>query len=209
MSDSVFQQPTTRQLEEFVKGDPIAIDEVIQIILPQLHRWAISKYSNLPQDEVQSVTNRVLAEACRNHARYDPQQSKITTYLIKLIDLRMSTFHQTNKKKTEFEELFSDQQENFLQRAYNSSNAAEIEKRLVRDRFFEEAKERLDKAEQDVLDLMLNEEKSLDGYVLVLQRHQSINDPALDVKNFKERLKRKLKTLAKELGYDKHDLLDE
>jgi hypothetical protein len=209
MSDSIFRQPTALQLEGFVKGDPIAIDEVVHILLPQLHRWGIQKYSNLPQDEVQSVINRALAEACRNHARYSHQKAKITTYLIGLIDLRMATLHQSIKKKVETETLFSDQQENFPQRVYNSSNTEEIDNRLARDQFFSGVKERLDNVELEVLELMLQGEKSQDEYLLVLQRHQSVTDPAADVKNFKERLKRKVKTIADELGYDKQDLLNE
>ncbi|HWN12156.1 MAG TPA: hypothetical protein VNO50_23225 [Pyrinomonadaceae bacterium] len=63
MAESKFQQPTEQQLRGFVKGDPITINEVIHLILPQLHRWALQKYSTLPRDDVQSVVNRVLAES--------------------------------------------------------------------------------------------------------------------------------------------------
>src|SRR5262245_33313701 len=132
MSDSIFQQPTALQLEEFVRGDPVVINEVVHILLPQLHRWGVQKYSNLPQDEVQSIINRVFAEACRNHARYNPQKAKLTTYLIRLIDLRMATLYQSIKKKVEAETLFSDQQENFLKGVYNSTNTEEIDNRLAR-----------------------------------------------------------------------------
>jgi hypothetical protein len=209
MSDSIFQQPTAIQLEGFVKGDPIVIDEVIHLLLPQLYRWGIQKYSNLPRDEVQSVINHALAEACRNHARYNPQKAQITTYLIGLIDLRMATLHHSIKKKIKAETLFSDQQENFPERLYNSSNTEEIDNRLARDQFFDEVKGRLDNVEREVLELMLQGEKSQDEYLLVLRRHQSVTDQTEDVKNFKARLIRKVKTIANELGYDGQDLLNE
>jgi hypothetical protein len=106
-------------------------------------------------------------------------------------------------------QLFSDQQENFPERLYNPSNTEEIDNRLARDQFFDEVKGRLDNVEREVLELMLQGEKSQDEYLLVLRRHQSVTDQTEDVKNFKARLTRKVKTIANELGYDGQDLLNE
>ena len=74
MHESSFQQPTPEQIAAFVQGDPVAIDEVVHLLLPQLYRWAIRQYPNFPRDEVQSVVNESFAEICRNHARYNPNR---------------------------------------------------------------------------------------------------------------------------------------
>jgi len=39
MNESHFQQPTDEQLSRFVQGDPVAIDAVIRLVLPQLYSW--------------------------------------------------------------------------------------------------------------------------------------------------------------------------
>lgn len=35
---STFTQPTREQLDAFREGDPVAIDEVVTIVLPQIYR---------------------------------------------------------------------------------------------------------------------------------------------------------------------------
>jgi hypothetical protein len=57
MSESAFQQPTPEQIAAFVQGDPVVIDEIVHLLLPQLYRWTIRQYSNFPEDKVQSVVN--------------------------------------------------------------------------------------------------------------------------------------------------------
>src|SRR5262245_35542815 len=136
MAESTFQQPTDQQLEDFVKGDPIIIDKVIHILLPQLYRWAVQKYPTLARDEVQSVVNQVLAEACRNHARYDPRKAHITTYLIGLINLRLKTLYRVTQK-AKFEESTPEQQENLLPPVYNLPSVTKTEDQFERRRFFE------------------------------------------------------------------------
>src|SRR5689334_1335242 len=101
MNESSFQQPTSEHLAAFVEGDPVVIEEVVRLLLPQLHRWAIQQYSNIPRDEVQSSVNATFAEVCRNHARYDPKQAALTTYIIKLIKWRMT---EIAKKVVRFED---------------------------------------------------------------------------------------------------------
>ena len=204
MPESVFQQPTPEQIAAFVQGDPVVIDEIVHLLLPQLYRWTIRQYPNFPEDEVQSVVNESFAEICRNHVRYNPQQAQLTTYIIRLIKLRMATLSQAIKKITKIVE----EQENPSQDTYNRLSTANLDTRIVQERFFNKVMERLDDAEQEGLNLMLQEELSQDAYVAVLMRRGPVLDPAGEVKNFKERLKRKVKTIARELGYEREDLLE-
>jgi len=204
MHESSFQQPTPEQLVAFVQGEPVAIDEVVHLLLPQLYRWTIRQYPNFPRDEVQSVVNESFAEICRNPTRYNPQQAKLTTYIIKLINWRMAALNQAIKKITKTAE----EQENCPQDAYNQSSTTEIETYIIQKHFFSKVMERLDGAEKEGLKLMLQEESDQDAYVAILTRYGSVMNPAGEVKNFKERVKRKVKTIALELGYVSDDLLE-
>ena len=204
MHESSFQQPTPEQIAAFVQGDPLAIDEVVHLLLPQLYRWAIRQYPNFPRDEVQSVVNEAFAEVCRNSDRYNPQQAKLATYIIKMIKWRMGTLDQAITKITKILE----EQENFSQETYNQLSTTEIEAHIIQDRFFSKVMEQLDGAEKDGLKLMLQEESDQDAYVAILTRYGSVINPAGEVKNFKERLKRKVKIIARELGYESADLLE-
>lgn len=203
---SKFRQPTAQQLEGFVKGDRDLIEEVIHLLLPQLQRWALKTYFSLPQDDVKSVVNRVLAETCLHHSRYDPLKSRLTTYIIRLISKRMVDLYESTKRTAEHEELFSDPPPEL---EYSLLDIAEIDTRIVRTRFFEGVKKRLDKAEGDVLELMRQGEDSRKQFLLVLQRHQSLDfGSRFCVKNFKARVMKKVRAIASKQGYDKHALLD-
>ncbi len=203
MHESSFQQPTSEQTAAFIQGDPVAIDEIAHLLLPQLYRWAIRQYPNFPRDEVQSIVNEVFAETCRKHTRYNPQQAKLTTYIIKLINWRMSILNQAMKKITKIAE----EQENVSQETYNQLSTLELEARIVQERFFSKVIERLDGVEKEGLKLMLQEESNQDAYIEILIRHGFVMNPAGEVKNFKERLKRKVKAIARELGYESEELL--
>jgi len=204
MMSSKFQQPTAQQLEGFVKGDRDSIEEVIHLLLPQLQGWAIKTYYTLPQDEVKSVVNRVLAETCLHHSRYDPLRSRLTTYLIKLISKRMIDLYEVTKRKAEHEELFSAPPPEI---EYVLMDIAEIETQIVRTRFFEGVKKRLNKMEGDVLELLRQGEDPQE-FLLVFQRYQSRTESKFCVKNFKARVMKKVRAVAKKQGYDKRDLLD-
>src|ERR1700742_1175827 len=104
MDENAFRQPTAPQLSAFAQGDPIAKDEIAHLVLPQLARWARSRYPNLPQDEIQSIVNGVLAEICRHHERYDPGHSQFTTYAIHLIKLRLASLYQALMKIKAFQD---------------------------------------------------------------------------------------------------------
>lgn len=204
MVESVFDQPTPEQLDGFVAGDPIAMDEIVRLLLPQLQRWAIGHYSNLPEDEVQSTVNLVFAETCRNHARYIPHKSKLTTYLIRLLKLRLADLYQDMK----FEDSNLHVYEKLLQTPYNDSSTIDSATRLTRNAFFQDAALFLDAHEQAFLELMQNGEKSQQAFVAILTRHgRRADNPDHEVKNLKERLVRKLKHIADDQGYSLQDLL--
>jgi len=204
MTESVFDQPTPEQLDDFVAGDPIAIDGVVRLLLPQLCRWAIAHYPNLPEDEIRSTVNLIFAETCLNHARYTPHKSKLTTYLIWLLKLRLADLYKDIKSES------SDfaHHEKLLQTPYNDSSTIDTPTRLTREAFFQDMTLLLDAHEQDFLELMRKGEKSLQAFVAILVRHsRPTSNPDHEVKNTKERLIRKLRHIANEQGYSLQDLL--
>jgi hypothetical protein len=206
MDESLFQQPTAQQQSAFVQGDPIAKDEIAHLVLPQLARWAWSHYSNLPQDEVQSVVNGVLAEILRGHERYDPDQSSFTTYAIHLIKLRLASLYQALKKIKEFQDSAC---ENLVQPPYNSIDTVELNRRIERDQFFGAAMKRLEGGEKEFLRLILQGEKQQEAFAQVLARYGPIKHAGREVKNVKARLLRQLQALASDMGYQANDLIGE
>jgi hypothetical protein len=207
MDESVFRQPPPDQLSAFVQGEPVAIDGVICLVLPQLYRWALHQYSNLLPDEVKSTIHQVLAEICRNHARYDPSRTKFTTYVINLLRMRLAGLHKSLKKIGEIEDASQYMHEKLSQQPYNQSDKEEL--RISQQQFFSAAMARLEGAEREFLEQMLQGENRQEVFVSALARYGSVSDPSAEVKNMKERLKRKLKAIALEMGYEAEDLLEE
>jgi len=116
----------------------------------------------------------------------------------------MAVLSQAIKKITKIAE----EQESSSQNTYHPLSTKEIEVHIIQKRFFSKVMERLDDVEQEGLKLLLQEESGQDAYVAILTRYGSVTNPAGEVKNFKERLKRKVKTIARELGYESEDLLE-
>jgi len=199
MVESIFNQPNPEQLDGFLAGDPVAINEIVELLLPQIVRWAIVHYDSLPPDEVESMVHQVFAEVCINHARYEPQKSKLTTYVIGLLRLRLRDLYEETP----------DIHENPLAKPYNEIDTIDPNTRLTRDAFFQKAASFLDPYEQDFLDMMLKGEKSLEVFVNILARYGNLaSNPDHAVKNTKERLVRKLRTIAKDAGFSLQDLID-
>lgn len=109
MDESVFQQPTAEQLQQFVAGDPVAMDEVLALVLPQLYIWAERRYSNVPEQERVNVLHDVLNETYQHHDRYNPRLTKFTTYIINLIIKRMATVQRQQIKRERAREVQSKQ----------------------------------------------------------------------------------------------------
>jgi hypothetical protein len=206
MEEDKLQQPSPELLAKFVAGDPIAEDTVLGLVLPQIYRWAIRTYSNLPEQEVQSVIHQVVAETCRPSVRYDPNRSKLTTYLIGLIKLRIIDLYEKQHTIKTSEESGLDTQEKLLRLPYNTVDEAT---RITRDAFFQEAGQQLGEVERAFLELMLQGEKRQETFVAILSRYGKVSDPAKEVKNTKERLLRALRGIAQSLGYHPDDLLGE
>jgi hypothetical protein len=194
---STFIQPTREQLDAFRDGDPVAIDEVVTIALPQIYRWAVSKYQNLPPQEVQSVVNQVFAEICRNCNRYDPDQALFTTYAIYLIDKRVVDVWEKEKKIIDFESVDLELHENRTAGAYK-----DIEERITIDSLFDTVSSQLDDLERDFLKLMREGEIRLEVFAATLQHYRIVDRPEREINTIKERIKRRLKSAAHQMGLD-------
>lgn len=203
-TESTFPQPTEEQLTGFVEGDPLAIDAVVRLVLVPLVRWAKSQYGGLPEQEVESLLHQVLGEICVNHSRYDPSRAKFTTYVIYLYKLRVRDLMNRNPKVISLESQFSETgRENYLDSAYNYIEDRETD--ISTEEFFQRLDEHLDDLEREFLALIRSGVKDTQQFAEVLKRYTSVDDPFRQVKNTKERLQRKLRSLAKELGYTAED----
>jgi RNA polymerase sigma factor (sigma-70 family) len=194
---SIFTQPTREQLDAFREGDPVAIDEVVTIVLPQIYRWAIGKYQNLPPQEVQSVVNQVFAEICRNCSRYDPDQSLFTTYAIYLIEKRIADVWEKEKKIINFESADLELHENRAAGAYK-----DIEERITIDALFDTVSSQLDDLEREFLRLMREGEIRLEVFAATLQHYRTVDKPDREINTIKERIRRRLKSVAHQMGLD-------
>lgn len=207
-NESVFKQPTPEQLAAFVEGDPIAEDAVLRLVLPQLYHWALKRHPTLPPPEVESVINQVAAEACRPHVRYDPSRSKLTTYLLNLISLRLNDLYAKESRRKEHEEIGQNQRENLLESPYNIANTPNPAA-ITRDDFFHRALQHLNGPERDFLEMIRQGEKSEELFIVALEQYGPVSDPSRYVKNTKVRLQRKLRRLAEEMGYNLQDFIDD
>lgn len=205
MNESIFEQPPPELLNAFVAGDPLAEDRVIKIVLPQLVKWAISKHPLLDQAEIQSEIHKVIAETCRPAVRYDPGKSKITTYLINLIKLRLKDLRPNSSKVIPLHDLESSSREKHIKSLYKEIDPSSS---IIRQNFFNELSPHLTPLEQAFLELMIQGEKSTSVFSEALAKYEDISDPEKDVKNAKVRLQRKLKKLAQNTDYELGDLLD-
>ena len=204
-NDSNFQQPTPEQLKSFVIGDPIAIDEVVTLLLPQIVRWAFSKYDYLPRDEIQSEIHLVFAETCRRHAEYIPEKSLLSTYIINIVKLRMKDLYRRNTQDVQL--LDESDYENISIFLYNLINNQHIDTKIDREQFFEKASTVLEEHEKEFLRLMKQGVKSTADFTRILEQYDiPINDAQKAVKNCKERLMRKLKNFVRVSGYRLKDL---
>lgn len=194
---STFTQPTREQLDAFRDGDPVVIDEVVTIVLPQIYRWAVGKYQNLPPQEVQSVANQVFAEICRNCHRYDPDQALFTTYAIYLIDKRIVDVWEKEKKIINFESIDLELHENRVAEVYK-----DIEEQITKDSLFDAVSAQLDDLERDFLKLMREGEIRLEVFAATLQHYRIVDKPEREINTIKERIRRRLKSVAHQMGLD-------
>lgn len=201
MKESVFQQPSSQDLAGFREGDPLAMDRVLVLMIPQLLRWAWRSYPDLPVDDVEELVYAALAETCRNHSRYDPAASLFTTYVINLIRWRMDRLRKSVER-------VSNPPENLRSRVYHSMDEREIGIGLSRERFFTEVRKRLKGLDLEFFELMLKRANP-QAYLTAVERHDQFADPQKEAKNRRARVQRKLKEIATEIGYTSSDLLKE
>src|SRR5260221_2087540 len=93
MKESNFPQPSSEQLAGLQEGDPLVANEIVELVLPSILRWAWTQYKLLPQDDIQDIVHQVLAEICHHYARYDPGRVLFTTYVIGLLKLRLADLY--------------------------------------------------------------------------------------------------------------------
>lgn len=195
MDESVFRQPTQDQLKQFVAGDPLAMDEVVELVLPQLVSWAAHRYPTIPDHERESVIDDVLNETYQHHERYDPHKAMFTTYVIDLIEKRMKTAQRKFITLLEREDSLETVSENLPQVKYDNVEE-DVVRRLDRDDFFRLARSHLLPLEAAFLDLMREGEIHNPPFIDILRRFGITNKTVREVKNAKERVKYKLETFA-------------
>ncbi len=206
MKESNFPQPTDEQLAGFREGDPVAINEVVELVLPPILRWAWGNYELLPRDDVQDIVHQVLAEICHQPARYDPSLVLFTTYVIRLLRLRLVDLYATQRDIEEQEEYGPDAYEKLLALSYNDTGTIDEDTRIVREDFFHQLEEHLEPVERELLQLMRKGIKSTKAAAAILLRYGPIADEERDVKNAKARLERKMAFIRKKLGFKLEDL---
>lgn len=206
MDESVFQQPTSEQLQQFVHGDPIALDEIIELILPQLYGWGKQRYPLLPEQDIYSVIHDVLNETCQKHERYNPKLAKFTTYVIELIIKRMATLQRSRIKLIQQEVSVENLSENSEEPMYNSIET-DIVRHVDRETFFRRARSQLSELEAAFLDLMREGEIHQELFIVLLNRSGITTNLSREVNNTKERVKYKLSTFAQVQGLHLEDFL--
>lgn len=205
MDESNFQQPTPQQLHLFVQGDPIAMDTIIQLVLPQLYEWGQRHYPQVPDPDVKTVIHDVLSETCRHHARYNPGKTLFTTYVIGLIVKRMSTTQRKQMRQAQHERNEDNFSEKSPELVYNESEV-DIIRRIDREEFFQHARQHLSEMEEAFLDLMLDGEIHQEPFIAVLAR-AGMGNTSREVNRTKERLRYNLQRIAQTRGLRLEDLL--
>jgi hypothetical protein len=204
---SIFEQPSAEVLAGFVAGEPVATDELVRLIFPQLLRWTANKYHQWRFEDVEEVVLQSVYELCKNHAQYNPHKSKVTTFVISTIEHRMIDLAR-NKQYNFLRTSKSLSHENTEKTTYNNVEEIDTETQLAREEFYQRAIPRLTPAEVDVLNLIRQNESAQEVFIEVLSQYEVIQvDPYKYLKNFRERLSRKLSSLAKELGFEFRDVI--
>ncbi len=206
MDESVFQQPTAEQLQLFVAGDPVAMDEVLALVLPQLYTWAERHYSSISEQERVNVVHDVLNETYQHHERYNPKLTKFTTYVINLIKKRMATVQRQQVKRVEKEESLESFSEKRGEIVYNNIETDTV-RRIDRENFYRHVRSQLSDIELAFLNLMLAGENRQKAFIDILKASGNINATSKDVKNIKERVKYKVNKIAQKQGLSLEDVL--
>lgn len=206
MKESNFPQPSSEQLAGFQEGDPLVANEIVELVLPSILRWAWTHYKQLSKDDVQDIVHQVLAEICHHSARYDPARALFTTYVIGLLKLRLADLYTAQQEIDKKVESGPDAYEKLLSLPYNDTEILDEDTRIVREDFFRQVEEHLELVERELFLLMRKDVKSTKAFVAVLVHNGPVSDEEREVKNAKARLMRKVAFIAKALGYALEDL---
>lgn len=208
MSDSTFQQPSPQDLDGFIEGDPLATDRVVTLLADQLVRWAKSNYTDLSDPDIEDLVYAALEETCRNHAGYDPSRSLITTYVINLIKWRAQRVRGAVRKIRDHEDTSPEAQEKLPRGVYNQAEAKDIEVRIAREDFYRTAREKLEGLDREFFELEI-QGAEWDDYVRAVEREGSFPNPDAEAKNRRARLRRALKKIAEDMGFEVDDFSKE
>ena len=206
MKESNFPQPSPEQLTGFQEGDPLIVNEVVELVLPSILRWAWTHYKLLPHDDIQDIVHQILAEICHHSARYDPERASFTTYVIGLLKLRLADLYTRQQERDEKVESGPGAYEKLLSLPYNDIETLDEDTRIVREEFFRQLEEHLEPVERELFQLMRQDMKSSKAFAAVLARYGPVSNEEREVKNAKARLIRKVTFIAKALGYALEDL---
>jgi DNA-directed RNA polymerase specialized sigma24 family protein len=209
MSESVLEQPDDALLREFAAGDPVAIERMAALIVPQLVRWTQHRYAGqFDRDDLESIVHDIVWRACTPPITFDPTRgAKLTTYLIDLIKRRVVDLaRQRTRERALWHEL-SVRRENTSPASYHRMKDEAETTRLAREEFYEKALPHLTPVEQEILAAMRAGTKAQADYAAILARHGLAIDSAHAVKNAKAQLERRLRNLAAVHGFQADDLL--
>lgn len=204
---SRFQQPSAEQIADFRAGDPVAIDAVIHIVLPQVERWATSRYSSLPVEDVRDVVNQVLSETCQHHDRYDPARGAFTSYAIELLKRRLADAYRAWSDIEAHEESGPHADEAVLHVSGDIEGTLDPDVSIVRAEFLGRVAAELDDVERDLWALMLGGNKDTAAAAAILAQREPVANMQREVKNAKARLMRKVRAIAEALDYRLEDLV--
>ena len=203
MSETASTQPSGELLASFRNGDPVAIADVIDLVLPQLAKWAFNRYPVLPNDDVLDTVYQVLTEISLHPDRYDPARSVFTTYAFNLIQLRLKDVYEKWKKISENEELGPAAHEKLLMLPYKENDdASNVDVLLTRDEFFQYAEQYLTDVERDICRIM-RESDDPGAIAEALARHGDVSE----VRNARAKLRRKLASIAAKSNFSVEDML--
>lgn len=198
---------STLWLTRLQEQDAIAFEELWYHALPVLFHWAQQKHPDLRRDDIEPIIHDILLYFFRNTKRYDPSKSQLMTYLINLLKLRLLDAYTSVNRERDNLEL--DNPENSENPPYNIIVFPSETGDKARHRLFQEVLATLNPLEQAVLTLRLQEVKSLEAYIAVFQEYGVAQPTRREIKNMKARLDTRVRQVAKQLGYDHDELLDQ
>lgn len=208
MSDSTFQQPSPQDLDGFTEGDPLATDRVVTLLADQLIHWSRGQYPDLTDSDLEDLVYAALEETYRNRAKYDRSRSLITTYVINLIKWRAQRVRGAVQRIRAHEDTSQEAQEKLPHAAYNQTEAKNIEVRIAREDFYRTVREKLQGLDREFFELEIQGAESGD-YVAAVEREGTFSDPEAEAKNRRARVRRALKKIAEDMGFEADDFTKE